>query len=282
MLRPATPEDRPALTQLVLAEDAAWSSTGAAVSAEEAAEVIDDHGPGVVYERDGRIAGYSAIGDANETLILIDPADDPSPALEELVAWLRGQGHEEVDTYATDARRIAWLEARGYTHRRSFFDLTRAADPPPDPPVWPSDFEVVAYRRGQDDAVVHTLVYVDAAWTDVPGHTERSLEGWQAMISPEYRGWIALRRDRPVGFVAARVFEDGRGWIQQLAVARPERGHGLGRALMLHSLTDLREHGATSFALGVQAENESAIGLYRDAGFGVEREWRVYARADAH
>jgi ribosomal protein S18 acetylase RimI-like enzyme len=31
----------------------------------------------------------------------------------------------------------------------------------------------------------------------------------------------------------------------------------------------------------VQAENDSAIGLYRDVGFEVEREWRVYARPAA-
>ena len=64
------------------------------------------------------------------------------------------------------------------------------------------------------------------------------------------------RRDgRPVGWVVGRVFSDGRRWIQQLAVARS--------------------------ALGVQAENENAIGLYRDIGFEVAREWRVYARPTA-
>src|SRR4051794_39168418 len=126
MLRPATPADRPALTELVLAEDAAWAGPGAsAVSAQEAAEVVDDHGPGVVFECDGRLGGYAAIGEANLTLILVDPADDPAPALEALVGWLREQGHAEADTYAADVRRIAWLEARGYVHDRSFFDLTR-------------------------------------------------------------------------------------------------------------------------------------------------------------
>jgi ribosomal protein S18 acetylase RimI-like enzyme len=29
----------------------------------------------------------------------------------------------------------------------------------------------------------------------------------------------------------------------------------------------------------VQAENENAIGLYRDVGFEVDREWRVYSRS---
>jgi hypothetical protein len=49
MLRPATPADRPDLIALALAEDAAWSG-GPAVSAEEAGEYIDQHGPGVISQ----------------------------------------------------------------------------------------------------------------------------------------------------------------------------------------------------------------------------------------
>jgi [ribosomal protein S18]-alanine N-acetyltransferase len=73
------------------------------------------------------------------------------------------------------------------------------------------------------------------------------------------------------------VFSDGRGWVQQLAVARSARGLGLGRALLQHSPAELCSRGATSLALGVRAENENAIGLYRELGFEVAREWRVYA-----
>jgi ribosomal protein S18 acetylase RimI-like enzyme len=93
-----------------------------------------------------------------------------------------------------------------------------------------------------------------------------------------HRGWVAHREQQPVGWASTRRFSDGRGWIEQLAVARPERGLGLGRALLLHALADLRAQGATSFGLGVQGANASAIRLYRNVGFEVEREWRVYAR----
>jgi ribosomal protein S18 acetylase RimI-like enzyme len=278
VLRRVTAADRPALVALVLAEDAAWTDADA-VSEDEAGEVVDGHGGGVVFERDGRVAGYAALGDGGETLVLVDPADDPGPALEALVGWLGERGHHEIDTYADDVRRIAWLEARGFTYRRSFFDLQRGGDPPLAAAVWPSGVGVVRHRPGEDDEAVHALVHVDAAWADVPGHTERSLEPWRAMITPEHRGWVASRDGRPVGWVFGLVFSDGRGWIEQLAVARSARGLGLGRALLLHALADLRAHGATSFALGVQAANDRALGLYVGAGFDVSREWRVYAKA---
>jgi ribosomal protein S18 acetylase RimI-like enzyme len=277
MLRRTTPADRPALIALALAEDAAWSG-GPEVSAEEVGEFIDRHGLGVIFERDGRVAGYGAVGEGGGTIVLADPSEDPGPALEALAAWLGERGQHEVDTYAGDVRRIAWLEAHGFTYRRSSFDLQRGIDPPLAPAVWPSAVAIARYRRGEDEAAVHALVYVDAAWSEVSGHTRRSLEEWRSMITPDYRGWVARRDGRPVGWVVGRVFSDGRGWIEQLAVARSARGRGLGRALLLHSLADLRSRGATSLALGVQADNERAIGLYLDIGFEVARAWRVYAR----
>ena len=202
-------------------------------------EFIDRYRPGVICERDGRVAGYAAVDEGGGTILLADPRD-PVFALEALVAWLGERGHHEVDSYAADERRIAWLEAHGFTHRRSSFDLARGIDPPPASPVWPSAVAVARYRPGEDDEAVHALVYVDAAWAEVPGHTERSLEAWRSTITPDYNCWIAR--------------------------------------CILHSLAELLSRGATSLATGVQAENEKALGLYRDVGFVVEREWRVYVQ----
>ena len=129
MIRPATPADRPALIGLALAEDAAFSGA-APVSPEEAAEFIDCCPPGVIFERDGRVTGYAAAGEGGHSVLLADPGDDPGPALEALVAWLGERGHHEVAGYGRDARRIAWLEANGFAHRRSFFDLQRGIEPP--------------------------------------------------------------------------------------------------------------------------------------------------------
>lgn len=277
MLRPATPTDRPDVIALALAEDAAWSDAPA-VSADEVGEFVDSRASGAIFERDGRAAGYAAGGEGGETILLVDPADDPAPALEALIGWLGERGYDRVDGYARDTRRIAWLEANGFTHRGSFFDLHRGTDPPPPAAVWPDGVAVVRHRPGDDDVAVHALIYVDAAWDEVPGHAPRSLDLWRSTITPEYRCWVARHDERPVGWVAGRVFDDGRGWVDQLAVARSARGIGLGRALLLHSLADLCSLGATTLATGVQGANETAIRLYRDVGFEVDREWRSYTR----
>jgi ribosomal protein S18 acetylase RimI-like enzyme len=242
-------------------------------------EYIDAFRPGVIFERDGRIVGFAAARGGGGTILLVDPAADAESALRVLVAWLRERGQHEVDSYGQNARRIAWLEANGFTYRRSGFDLRRGVDPPPAAPVWPGEIAVAQFRPGEDDAAVHELVYVDAAWGEVPGHHERSLDAWRAILKPAARGWVARREERPVGWVLGRVFEDGRGWVEQIAVARSARGAGLGRALLLHCLADLCARGATTLALGVQGDNENAIALYRSAGFKLEREWRTYSDA---
>jgi hypothetical protein len=59
--RAGTAADHADLVALALAEDAAWSG-GPPVSAEEAGEFIVSYGPGVIFERDGGVAGYAALG----------------------------------------------------------------------------------------------------------------------------------------------------------------------------------------------------------------------------
>jgi ribosomal protein S18 acetylase RimI-like enzyme len=93
--------------------------------------------------------------------------------------------------------------------------------------------------------------------------------------------FLARRAGRPVGWVAGRLVASGRGYVETLAVATSERRRGLGRALLLHAFGDLQHGGARGLALGVQAENEAALGLYRSVGLEVEREWRIYATARA-
>ncbi len=63
----------------------------------------------------------------------------------------------------------------------------------------------------------------------------------------------------------ARLLLDGRaGKIGRVCVLRAQRGHGLGRALMLASVGVLRGRGASEARLGAQV---SALGFYAGLGF---------------
>ena len=279
MLRLATPADREALIALALAEDAAWSDAPP-VSAEEVGEFIGSCEPGVIFERDGRVAGYAAAGEGDRSILLVDPGDDPEPALEALVAWLGERGHHEVTGYGRDARRIAWLESNEFTHRRSFFDLPRGIDAPLAPAVWPGGVAVARYRPGEDDEAVHALIYVDAAWAEVPGHTQRSLEAGGRRSRPSTAAGSRAATGAPSAGSPAACSATGAAGSSSSPSPAPPRPRPRPRAPAALRSPSFREHGAASLALGVQGENENAVGLYRDVGFEVEREWRAYSRPD--
>lgn len=280
MLRAATEADRDAVLALGVAEEETWFGV-AESSAEEIGEWVDEEGgiaSGVVDVGDaGRIRGFAAPGRRGRCVLIADPAR--AAAIDVLVPWLHEHGAPQIMTFGADRERVAALERHGLRHVRSSFSLVRPDDAPPlAAPRWPDGIDVVPYSLGEGDEAVHELIYVDAAWASVPGHAYRDLDAWREAVRPRLRAFLARRDGAPVGWVAARIFDSGRGYVSGLAVARSERGRGLGRALLLHSFADLLAAGANGLALDAEAANEAALRLYRSVGLEVEREWRVYAR----
>jgi ribosomal protein S18 acetylase RimI-like enzyme len=278
VLRPARDEDRPDVIATALAEDIAWFG-GSEYSLDEMGEFLDHLGGMaagvVVVADDGRVRGFARVGAAQESLLIVDPAD-ADPPYSELIDWIRDRGAGSLLAYSQDAARLAALESGGWRHAFSNFELARPGADPVERPRWPDGVRVAAFERPRDEERVHHLIYVDARWADVAGHHERPFEAWRMMVRAEDTGWIASRGERPVGFVLGRVFADGRAWIQQIAVARDERGHGIGRALLLHAYSDLLAAGGTSLGLDVQAQNDHTLDLYRSVGLDIKREWRIY------
>lgn len=66
------------------------------------------------------------------------------------------------------------------------------------------------------------------------------------------------------------------GWAHALGVLKAHRRSGLGRALLADSMAWLREMGMDTLYLGVDAENDGALNLYRSLGYVVEEETIVY------
>lgn len=280
MLRPATDNDRDQVLAMARAEDVAWFGAPQ-FTPEEMGEFLEHLGgmsAGVVVDDKARLHGFAAVGAVQESLLVVDPAD-PDPPYADLLDWIRARGAASLNAYAGDPPRLTALEQGGWRHAFSNFELERPGADPVEAPKWPDGITLSDFDIARDAERVHHLIYVDARWADVPGHHERPLDAWRQMIRGEERGWIAVRADRAVGVVIGRVFADGRAWIHQLAVARDERGNGIGRALLLHAYAALLAAGGTSLGLDVQAHNENALGLYRSVGLEITREWRIYQPA---
>jgi ribosomal-protein-alanine N-acetyltransferase len=80
-----------------------------------------------------------------------------------------------------------------------------------------------------------------------------------------------------VGFALSR-HAAGEAEVLSIAVAKSERGKGLGRGLMNAHLARLAAAGVTSVFLEVEPGNASAVALYRRLGFETVGERKAYYR----
>ena len=69
---------------------------------------------------------------------------------------------------------------------------------------------------------------------------------------------------------------DRRGAVSFIGVVPAWRGRGLGRELLRWAITHVRDAGASTVELNVEAANDGAKALYLATGFTPEVEWRQY------
>src|SRR5215207_5849223 len=251
-VRAPEPSDAPAVLDLIVARDIAdlgrQDYTLEDVEADWAAPGVDPALDAVPPASEGRGVG-TALREAAE-----------ARAIERGEALVR----QYVPT-SNEAARTHLLGA-GYWPAYSYFrmrmELHGAPEPPAGVPVRP-------FSRGADDAPVHALV--EEAMAGVAGNEPRSLESWQA-AKVDKQGWdpsLWLLHEDADGLAAVMLCErseEGVGYVDYLAVAPRVRGRGLGRALLLHGLAQLRAAGLAVAELSVQGENASATRLYESVG----------------
>lgn len=276
-LRAPDPGDAAAVLELIVARDVAdlgrpdytledvrtdWAAPGIEPS-RDAFLVEDD---------DGTPLGYALLDDRGAALITVPPASEGRGVgtllREAAEARAAERGEALVRQFVPRVNEAArtHLLAAGYWPAYSYFRMRMAladAQPPP------GDVPVRRFSRGPDDAPVHALV--EEAMAGVPGNEPRSLESWQAASVDKAGGdpslWLLHEdADGLAGVVLCERWEDGAGYVEHLAVAPRARGHGLGRALLLHGLAALRAAGLRTAELSVQGENAGAARLYESVG----------------
>jgi ribosomal protein S18 acetylase RimI-like enzyme len=83
---------------------------------------------------------------------------------------------------------------------------------------------------------------------------------------PPQRYWLATVDGVPCGFLASWEGAGGTGQVEDLFVARPFRGRGIARALLLHGVADARSRGARDVAI-VADPTDTPMRLYAALGF---------------
>ena len=156
------------------------------------------------------------------------------------------------------------LADAGYELAQRYFRLRAdLADVPPPPDVTLRTFEPV------DEAEVHRVV--QEAFAEIEGYRAQTLEQWRSK-GPGKEGhdpslWLLLEDEEGIAGVAlGERWEDGTGYVAELAVAARGRGRGHGRALLLALFDAFRRGGLRCAELSVHGRNRGALGLYESAG----------------
>lgn len=278
-LRPYRPADLPAVAELQARYETAWFGRPEH-DADEVKEQLDLADEIVLLEKDGRVIGVGARWRTGSS-VMVDPQSNGS-VRQPFLAWLAETEASNTEVLDRDEALRSALAAAGWRPAFSAFDLIRpvSADWQFAAPEWPPGVEPRPFTPSDAEAV-HELIYLDAGWADVPGHHARDFDEWHRIFlagrGADEPPVIAWRDGRPVGAALLRLFSDGTGWVAQLAVARSERGQGLGRALLLEGFRRMRAAGATSLGLAVMAANRGALQLYLGVGLTIDREWQTWA-----
>jgi len=274
-LRPPTDADAEAVLELVLARDVA--DVGAPDFTLEDLRA-DWAGPGLVLEHDARVAraaagtlGGYAILLGDDAAVAVHPEAEGQGLGTLLRRWAEARAAERGTAvlrqfaYGSNepARRL--LAATGYAPAQHYFRLRADLDAlPPAPAARLRRLETPA-----DDAAVHALI--QEAFSEIDGHDHQPLEAWRAKgIGKPGRdpalGLVLEDAGALAGAALGERWENGTGYVAELAVAPRARGRGHGRTLLLGLFDAFRHAGLKHAELSVHGRNRGALRLYESAG----------------
>jgi mycothiol synthase len=174
---------------------------------------------------------------------------------------------------------IALLERDGYERRWEEWLFEIALDAEPAPPVLPSGYAIRPMVPGRDERAAYDVI--EAAFSEWPEREPRPYDDWAAVelgrpgFAPDLLA-LATRGDDVVGAVVI-CFDEGEGWVDQLAVAREHRGRGTARALLAHAFGVTWRRGGRTCGLGTDTRT-GARGLYEHVGMRVRKTYYEYVK----
>jgi len=258
----------------------------------------------IVVTRDGETVGYARVewhnlvdGDRMYDHTLVVAPDAWGLGITDaLLEWCEGRQRQIAERHI-DGRR-GWLstflfsgdvegqaafERSGYEIVRFGADMLR-----PDlerlPPVVVPDGYVLRTPVAEELPAVHAMNV--EAFRDHWGEPEEPAEDTFAEWIEDPRFAldllaVAWHGDQPACLVGGmrEPQADGsiRGYVSSVGTQPQHRRRGLARAMLTEVLHRLRDAGATSAYLGVDAQNQRAFALYEELGFhkeGTETVWR--------
>lgn len=300
-LRAPRPDEAPAVHALIAASEIAefGEATGYSLDDLEGEwRTIDPaQDAWVAVAPDGSLAGYAYVSDRRHVRVdaegYVHPEHGGRGIGTALVRAAETRARNHVALAPEGARVVAqnWINARndaargilageGYAPIRHFWRMEIALSDAPTDPRWPEAVAVRTLGSEDDERAAHLVV--EEAMADHWGHIPTGFDEWITRrrgygIEPSL--WFVANEGSEPAAVALCSISDGLGWVDTLAVRRPWRGRGLGKALLLHAFADFRRRGLERCALGVDAASPTgATRLYEGVGMRPTQEHTVYQK----
>jgi mycothiol synthase len=228
-----------------------------------------------VAEDDGAIAGYALV-DRRGAVVSVHPDFERrgiGTALREAVERRMSERGQTLSQGIVSANvtAVEHLRAAGYERRRIFQRMRAPLDvlPSPDGAVFIRPFDL-----DEEGVAAHALI--ELAFTEIEGNDPEFYEEWLVWVRRQAAPQYLLAVDDDDGMAAAIIgarWEDGVGYVAEIATARRARGRGYGRALLLALAEAFRREGLKTLELSVHGANAPALGLY--TGIGMTPDFRA-------
>ena len=244
-----------------------------------------------------QVVGYTAVGQREHARIysevLVLPEYSHLGIQDYLLAQVERWAQAQIPQARPDARvaLLCWiskndeqgqesLERQGFKEIRRTWRMMIEMNEAPLAPQWPAGIAVRTFRPGDERSVFDAD---EEAFQDHWGHMPGNFEEWKHWtVEREHFDptlwFLACEGDRIAG-ISLCTYRDDLGWVGTLAVLRPWRRAGLGKALMLHSFGEFYRRGTRTVGLGVDAQNlTGATRLYERVGMHVARVYINYEK----
>jgi mycothiol synthase len=245
---------------------------------------------------DGRVIGVAAVraeaapDGAMPARIALEAAarrEDRAVALVQAsVEMVSAAGGERIRLYLPSKRNWIQVAAQqaGFSAVRTIAHMLLPASAPTPTAEPVPGVSLRSIRPGEDQQVLAAL---NRAWTGTWNFVEITFEMLEEDLKGQREGML-LGVDAADNIIATchAVFDpseenpDGnpRAWISNLTVDPDLRQRGVARAMLSAGIAYLRDHGASSITLGVDADNPAPFRLYQSVGFEISSSSQAWDR----
>ena len=251
----------------------------------------------VVTNSAGQVVGYASAGQQEHVRlhseVIVLPEYSRRGLQDALLTQVERWGQEQVPQARPDVRVALMsyiaqgdeqgalaLQRHGFKEIRRSWNMEITMNEAPAEPEWPVGISVRTFRPGDERIVFDTdeEAFKDH-WGHMPGNFERWMHWTVERETFDPTLWfLAYEGDRMAG-VSLCTHRDELGWVDTLAVLRPWRKLGLGKALLQHSFGEFYRRGTRTVGLGVDAQNlTGATRLYERVGMHVVRVYINYEK----